>query len=294
MMWSWAAVAVNVLMWQLEVRGGQGGQHQYRRGRRLGTTVWDREDQQSTKERQQQQQLVRSSHLFKLGPKLTTDSNPSADLSHQNSHRFTFSQAHSPPSSVLGGRGKIQGWSKRTGECRPLLLIVLIVFLNNIAGTERSPKRLVDDGRTGQTSAARGERWVDRRLCEGLEFVGSTAVHLHGLSGEQQADVPVEVDLSRLGALEPVLSWQTNTRRLKVSREMTGAGQRQRVCGSTSDERGSARCVRGPWPEASCWSDCLIHGEREQRRSSVVERSGVQLAWIVGRTSQQTSSPPSC
>lgn len=46
MMWSWAAVAVNVLMWQLEVRGGQGGQHQYRRGRCLGTTVWDREDSQ--------------------------------------------------------------------------------------------------------------------------------------------------------------------------------------------------------------------------------------------------------
>lgn len=49
---------------------------------------------------------------------------------------------------------------------------------------------------------------VNRGLCEGLELVGSTAVHLHGLPGKQQTDVPMEVDLPRLRALEPGEGWE--------------------------------------------------------------------------------------
>lgn len=60
----------------------------------------------------------------------------------------------------------------------------------------------VEEGR-GRVSAAGREWWVNGGLCEGLELVGSTAVHLHGLPGEQQADVPMEVDLPRLRTLEP-------------------------------------------------------------------------------------------
>lgn len=52
-------------------------------------------------------------------------------------------------------------------------------------------------------SAAWRERRVDGGLCERLKLVGSTTVHLHGLPGKQQADVPMEVDLPRLGTLEP-------------------------------------------------------------------------------------------
>ena len=59
------------------------------------------------------------------------------------------------------------------------------------------------EGRGRPTSAAGGEWWVDGGLCEGLELIGSTAVYLHGLPRKQQANVPMEVDLPRLGALEP-------------------------------------------------------------------------------------------
>lgn len=58
----------------------------------------------------------------------------------------------------------------------------------------------------GQASAARREWWVNWGLCEGLELVGSTAVHLHGLPGKQQTDVPMEVDLPRLRTLEPQMN----------------------------------------------------------------------------------------
>lgn len=54
-----------------------------------------------------------------------------------------------------------------------------------------------------QVSAAGREWRVNRRLCGGLELVGSSAVHLHGLPGKQQTDVPMEVDLPRLRTLEP-------------------------------------------------------------------------------------------
>lgn len=60
----------------------------------------------------------------------------------------------------------------------------------------------------------------------------------------------------------------------------------------TSDEWGSARCVRSQG--ASCCSDWLCRGGQEQRTSSGVRKSGARLAWLVGRTSQQTSSPPFC
>lgn len=56
-------------------------------------------------------------------------------------------------------------------------------------------------------SAAGREWWVDGGLCDGLELIGSTAVHLHGLPREQQTNVPVEVDLPRLWALEPRWGW---------------------------------------------------------------------------------------
>lgn len=52
-------------------------------------------------------------------------------------------------------------------------------------------------------SAAWRKRRIDGGLCERLKLIGSTTVHLHGLPGKQQADVPVEVDLPRLGTLEP-------------------------------------------------------------------------------------------
>lgn len=54
-----------------------------------------------------------------------------------------------------------------------------------------------------QASAAGREWWVNRGLCGGLELVGSSAVHLHGLPGKQQTDVSMEVDLPRLRTLEP-------------------------------------------------------------------------------------------
>lgn len=57
-----------------------------------------------------------------------------------------------------------------------------------------------------QASAAGREWWVNGGLREGLELIGSTAVHLHGLPGKQQADVPVEVDLPRLRTLEPQMN----------------------------------------------------------------------------------------
>lgn len=59
-----------------------------------------------------------------------------------------------------------------------------------------------------QASAAGRVRRVNRGLCEGLELVGSTAVHLHGLPGKQQTDIPMEVDLPRLRALEPGRGWE--------------------------------------------------------------------------------------
>lgn len=68
-----------------------------------------------------------------------------------------------------------------------------VVGLPGLGGRERG----------SQTSAARRERWVNGGLCEGLELVGSTTVHLHGLPGKQQTNVPMEVDLPRLRALEP-------------------------------------------------------------------------------------------
>lgn len=52
-------------------------------------------------------------------------------------------------------------------------------------------------------SAAWREWRIDGGLCERLKLIGSTTVHLHGLPGKQQADVPMEVDLPRLGTLEP-------------------------------------------------------------------------------------------
>lgn len=52
-------------------------------------------------------------------------------------------------------------------------------------------------------SATRRKWRIYGRFCEGLELVGSTAVHLHGLPGEQQTDVSMKVELSRLWALEP-------------------------------------------------------------------------------------------
>lgn len=139
-------------------------------------------------------------------------------------------------------------------------------------------------------SAAWRKGWVNGGLCEGLKLVGSTTVHLHGLPGKQQTDVPMEVDLPRLRTLEPekaegrwegweiltVLVYATHKREIQL----------------TSDEWGSARCVRGRG--TSCCSDCLRRGGREQRKSSGVGRSGVQLAWLAGHTSQQTSSPLSC
>lgn len=59
-----------------------------------------------------------------------------------------------------------------------------------------------------RASAAGREWWVNGGLCEGLELVGSTAVHLHGLPGKQQTDVPMEVDLPRLRTLEPGWDWE--------------------------------------------------------------------------------------
>lgn len=47
-------------------------------------------------------------------------------------------------------------------------------------------------------------KWrIDGGLRERLKLIGSTTVHLHRLPGKQQADVPMEVDLPRLGTLEP-------------------------------------------------------------------------------------------
>lgn len=57
-----------------------------------------------------------------------------------------------------------------------------------------------------RVSAAWRERWVDWGLCGGLELVGSSTVHLHGLPGKQQTDVPMEVDLPRLRTLEPQMN----------------------------------------------------------------------------------------
>lgn len=57
-----------------------------------------------------------------------------------------------------------------------------------------------------QVSAAGRKRWVNRGLCGGLELIGSSAVHLHGLPGKQQTDVPMEVDLPRLRTLEPQMN----------------------------------------------------------------------------------------
>lgn len=54
-----------------------------------------------------------------------------------------------------------------------------------------------------RASAAWRKWWVNGGLCEGLKLVGSTTVHLHGLPGKQQTNVPMEVDLPRLGTLEP-------------------------------------------------------------------------------------------
>lgn len=100
--------------------------------------------------------------------------------------------------------------------------------------------------------------------------------------------------LWRIGAhrqhrcLPPWISWKT------ADGCLYGGRSSQTWSSGTSDERGSARCAPGPGWGASCWSDCLCHGGREQRRSSGVERSDVQLACLVGRTSQQTSLPLSC
>lgn len=56
----------------------------------------------------------------------------------------------------------------------------------------------------GVCVSAAGREWrVYRGLCGGLELVGGAAVNLHGLPGEQQTDVPMEVDLPRLRTLEP-------------------------------------------------------------------------------------------
>lgn len=57
-----------------------------------------------------------------------------------------------------------------------------------------------------QASTAGGERWINGGLCKGLELIGSTAIDLHGLPGKQQTDVPMEVDLPRLRALEPQMN----------------------------------------------------------------------------------------
>lgn len=59
-----------------------------------------------------------------------------------------------------------------------------------------------------QALAAGRERRVNGGLCEGLEFIGSTTVHLHGFPRKQQTNVPMEVDLPRLRALEPSLRWK--------------------------------------------------------------------------------------
>lgn len=61
----------------------------------------------------------------------------------------------------------------------------------------------------GESASATGRKWwVNGGLREGLELVGSTTVHLHGLPGKQQTDVSMEVDLPRLRTLEPGWDWE--------------------------------------------------------------------------------------
>lgn len=57
-----------------------------------------------------------------------------------------------------------------------------------------------------QISTARRKWGINGRFCKGLELIGSTTIHLHGLPGKKQTDVSMEVDLPRFGALEPQMN----------------------------------------------------------------------------------------
>lgn len=94
------------------------------------------------------------------------------------------------------------------------------------AGSESIAVPLDPTEEVAVVSAAWRKWRIDGGLCEGLKLIGSTTVHLHGLPGKQQADVPMEVDLPRLGTLEPGRDQTNRTRRVssfKLKRDKMAA-----------------------------------------------------------------------
>lgn len=151
-------------------------------------------------------------------------------------------QRLSCPASVLRARW-MMGETEGFVDCCPCTCWLLkpcpgaMVGSGSVTGPEEE---------AAAVSAAWRKWRINRGLCERLKLIGSTTVHLHRLPRKQQADVTMQVDLPRLGTLEPGRDWIKRMRRVNNTGKQQVLTQRRKyVSQFTSDERGSARCVHG-------------------------------------------------